>query len=103
MIRPVVAASLALVLSACNGGSAPQVLPANWQSADRHASRGKIKHVVIIVQENRSFNNLFFGFPHAKTVKYGVDSKNHRVELVSVPLEALWDLDHSSNAFFAAC
>ena len=63
----------------------------------------KIKHVVIIVQENRSFNNLFFGFPNAKTVKYGLDSKNHRVELVPVPLEALWDLDHSSNAFFAAC
>jgi phospholipase C len=30
---------------------------------------GKIQHVVIIVQENRSFDNLFNGFPHADTVR----------------------------------
>lgn len=32
---------------------------------------GKIQHVVIIMQENRSFDNLFHDYPGADTVKYG--------------------------------
>jgi phospholipase C len=31
----------------------------------------KIQHIVIIVQENRSFNNLFYGYPGAVTQKTG--------------------------------
>ncbi|MGA8098548.1 MAG: hypothetical protein WB810_07800, partial [Candidatus Cybelea sp.] len=30
-----------------------------------------IKHVVFILQENRSFNNLFLGYPGATTQNYG--------------------------------
>ena len=69
----------------------------------RGASSGKIKHVVIIVQENRSFNNLFYGFPGAKTAKYGYDSSGKKIKLQPVGLETTWDIDHSSYAFFAAC
>ena len=29
---------------------------------------GKIKHIVYIVQENRSFDNMFHGYPDANTV-----------------------------------
>ncbi len=36
---------------------------------------GKIEHVVYIVQENRSFNNLFQGYPGAYTVASGKNSK----------------------------
>ena len=46
----------------------------------------KIQHVVIVVQENRSFNDLFYGFPGAKTVKYGYDTGNKKIELKPIPV-----------------
>ena len=64
---------------------------------------GKIQHVVIIMEENRSFNDLFYGFPGARTAKFGYDARGNRIELLPVGLEATWDLDHSSYSFFAAC
>ncbi len=70
---------------------------------DRDPSNGKIKHIVIIVQENRSFNNLFYGYPGAKTVTHGMDSENKRVKLIPVVLEIPWDINHGSSDFFAAC
>ena len=33
-----------------------------------HTGAGKITHVIYIVQENRSFDNLFQGYPGADTV-----------------------------------
>jgi phospholipase C len=63
----------------------------------------KIQHVVIIVQENRSFNDLFYGFPGANTVDHGYDSHGHRIALEPIGLETTWDLDHSSYSFFSAC
>ncbi|HEY3674895.1 MAG TPA: alkaline phosphatase family protein [Candidatus Tumulicola sp.] len=64
---------------------------------------GKIKHVIIIVQENRSMDDLFQGFPGADTQSYGFTSTGAKVKLQSVPLEAPWDIDHSSTSFFEAC
>ena len=103
-IRRLTIAAVALVVSACNGNAA---LPARPQGPleplHRHAQSGKIQHVVIIVQENRSFNNLFYGFPGAKTAKYGYDTNGNKISLKPIGLETTWDLDHSSNSFFAAC
>ncbi|MGA8575257.1 MAG: alkaline phosphatase family protein, partial [Candidatus Cybelea sp.] len=62
-----------------------------------------IKHVVFVVQENRSFNNLFLGFPGATTAKYGYDSTGNRVALQSTDLGVVWDVGHSAEAFYAAC
>jgi phospholipase C len=45
------------------------------------ASFRNIQHVVIIVQEARSFDNLFQGFPGADTQPYGYDSKGEKVNL----------------------
>ena len=95
-----------------NSGAGPPSVPpaANAQRAAlpvqrfaRGLSSGKIKHVVIVIQENRSFNNLFYGFPGAKTAKYGYDSHGKRILLKPIGLETTWDLDHSSNSFFEAC
>ena len=55
------------------------------------------------MQENRSFNNLFYGYPGAKTVTHGMDSENKRVKLIPVVLEIPWDINHGSSDFFAAC
>jgi phospholipase C len=81
------------------GASAEQ--PADW-GADRLAA-SKIKHVVIIVQENRSFNNLLYGFPGAKTSKYGYDSKGKKITLEPISLATVWDLEHDAAGFEAAC
>ncbi|MGA8532957.1 MAG: alkaline phosphatase family protein, partial [Candidatus Tumulicola sp.] len=64
---------------------------------------GKITHVVIIVQENRSFDNLFQGYPGADTQSYGYTSTGQKVTLAPIGLDIPWDVDHSSRGFFAAC
>jgi phospholipase C len=64
---------------------------------------GKIKHVVWIMQENRSFDDLFQGFPGADTQSSGEDSHGHVVPLAPISLAAGYDLDHSSVSFFNAC
>ena len=71
--------------------------------AARDTSNGKIKHVVIIIQENRTLNNLFYGFPGARTAKYGYDSHDQKVELRPIGLETTWDLAHFANGALAAC
>jgi phospholipase C len=99
-------AILALSLAACGGNGGFSSVPQGARDGYRlhhHASSSKIQHIVIIVQENRSFNNLFYGFPGAKTAKYGYDSNGKKVTLEPVGLETSWDIDHSFVAFLAAC
>lgn len=79
-------------------------LPAARVLAGAHrASSTPIQHVVIIVQENRSFNNLFYGFPGAKTVKSGQESNGQTVKLKPIGLEVTWDLEHDLNGFIVSC
>src|SRR5579862_8346112 len=63
---------------------------------------GVIQHVVFLIQENRSFNNLFMGYKGAFTQNYGYDTNGNKIMLHSVPLAQSWDIDHSANGFFAA-
>jgi phospholipase C len=106
VIRALTVLGAALSVGACNaagsGASATPPLRA-LPSLAQLTSQSKIKHVVIIVQENRSFNNLFYGYPGARTAKYGYDSNNQRIALQPVDLQISWDIDHSSGAFFEAC
>ena len=64
---------------------------------------GKIRHIVFIVQENRSFDNLFQGYPGANTVSKGKISTGKTVPLQSVGLARQYDIDHSAQAMFLAC
>jgi phospholipase C len=48
--------------------AAPNVRPTRCPGADYTC----IQHVVIIIQENRSFNNLFMGYPGAATRSFGM-------------------------------
>ena len=100
---------IATLLPACKGGFMPSSAPMT-DSVQVFVKVGqlnnpidKIDHVVIIVQENRSFNNLFYGFPGAKTAKYGLDSKNQKIELKPLPLSLPWDLEHNHLGFESAC
>ncbi|MGC2449246.1 MAG: Ig-like domain-containing protein [Candidatus Sulfotelmatobacter sp.] len=58
-----------------------------------------IQHVIIIMQENRSPDNLFHGLPGADIASYGVNSYGQLIPLQPVPLANTWDLKHSHIAF----
>ncbi len=98
--------SLVCILAGCSFGSRPP-LPSLQSGAVFRAmasnGTGKIEHVVYIVQENRSFNNLFEGYPGADTVSRGKDSKGKTIALRPVSLATQYDIDHSASAMFAAC
>ena len=64
---------------------------------------GRIKHIVYVVQENRSFDNLFHGYPHANTVDYGFTTTGKKVALQPVSLKANYTIDHSIVAMIEAC
>ena len=55
-------------------------------------------HILILVQENRSVENLFNGYPGADTQAWGLNSKGQRVPLHPWPLGA-GDPDHSYQNF----
>jgi phospholipase C len=84
-----IAPAMPATASAARSGSARQLLLGN----------GKIKHVVIIFQENRSTDNLFNGLPGADTVTHGLNTAGAQVELRKASLTAQWDLDHSHASF----
>ena len=72
----IIVAALALACAACGAGSAPgAVMPLATPGA-----APRIQHVVIIVQENRSFDNLFSGFPGADAPAFGY-AGNQRIVL----------------------
>jgi phospholipase C len=108
-------AGLAFALAACSGngslnpsGALPLMAPppnglAPARDVRDTSSKGKIKHVIIVVQENRSFNNLFYGFKGATQQGYGYDSHGNKIQLGQIGLETSWDIEHDSWGFFAAC
>jgi phospholipase C len=98
--------SLACVLAACSLRSQPSPLPATGTfdlSAPSVTGAGKIKHIVYIVQENRSFDDVFQGYPGADTVSKGKDSKGGTIALKPLSLATRYDLNHSAQAMFEDC
>ena len=109
-------AALFLFLSLCGCGAGDRLSPsqsgaaaardlhgaASAQHKGRGASGGVIQHVVYIIQENRSFNNLFMGFKGATTQNYGYDTKGDKIKLHSQSIATNWDIDHSVGGFFTA-
>lgn len=103
-LRAPAAAAIAFALAACAGGPAFPGRPATaFSTSAVSTTSSPIKHVVIIVQENRSFNNLFYGFPGARTATYGYDSSGQKVVLTPLSLALTWDIVHDLEGFFNAC
>lgn len=117
---------LAVTVSACAGGGSSAVVPASTPAAASPAgsagnagsgatvsggattvgsvalppaTSSKIKHVIIVVQENRTFDNLFNGFPGADTVPSGKTHDGSTVALAPTPFEGPYDPDHEHAAW----
>ncbi|HEU5480269.1 MAG TPA: alkaline phosphatase family protein, partial [Candidatus Tumulicola sp.] len=91
----------AFALSACAGNNSvpgPQagVVPAH--TAQRGAASSPIEHVVIIVQENRSFDNLFATFPGANGATQGKMHNGNVIPLKEKGLPGI-DVNHDSRAY----
>ncbi|HKU81295.1 MAG TPA: alkaline phosphatase family protein [Candidatus Tumulicola sp.] len=105
-IRVIAAVTAASLLAACGSHNSTPFVPYSVAGTLRGASgsgAGKIQHVVFIVQENRSFDNLFQGYPGADTRSYGKNSKGQTITLQAVSLADQYVIDHSHKAMFSAC
>jgi phospholipase C len=105
---PVFATLVALAVAGCNGvtSSTPPASSAPAKS---------IQHIVIMVQENRSFDNIFAGFPGANATMQGLCKAGprwckvaHEVPLKPVALESNHlsggkDICHSHRCFKIEC
>jgi phospholipase C len=80
------------------GTTVPQAKPPATRIAK---AASPISHVVIVVQENRSFDDLWNGFKHADTVSQGLDSKGQLLKLQPVSLDQQVDLGHGLATFLA--
>jgi phospholipase C len=100
-------ASLSVALLAACSAAPQSTLPYMRDGAPLRAldttGAGKITHVVYIVQENRSFDDMFQGYPGADTVSSGMNSYGQKITLTPTPLSDQYVIDHSAQAMFAAC
>ena len=90
-----IAFSLWLVQGCSSGNSAPSPTPTPTPPTNATT----IKHIVIIMQENRTTDNLFNGFPGADTVQSAMQ-KGKSIALQPVPFEQGSDLDHSHPGWY---
>jgi phospholipase C len=87
-------AAMLLSLNGCNGVSSSVISP---------PPPGKIQHVVIIFQENRTPDNLFHDpvlmSRGADLASTGVNSLGQQITLQPTPLAISYDISHTHNAF----
>ena len=58
-----------------------------------------IRHVVVVIQENRSVDNLFNGLAGADTVGSGQNSRGQTIQLKPISLAAPYDISHTHDAY----
>ncbi|HEY3676549.1 MAG TPA: alkaline phosphatase family protein [Candidatus Tumulicola sp.] len=101
-------------LSACNGATSTMPTgsqdPASIGIAERPgASTSKIQHVIIMIQENRSFNDFFATFPGATGATSGYylepEGKTYKKTPITLTEGNLVapDFNHDSHAYNLAC
>ena len=99
MNRLLAVACCAALLGGCSNtitqANPPAVTPIVVPTIVPPAHGSPIQHVIILVQENRTMDNMFNGFPGADTVTSGLNSHDHRVALQPQGLEWEYDPDHA--------
>ncbi|HYL28197.1 MAG TPA: alkaline phosphatase family protein [Candidatus Nitrosotalea sp.] len=99
-LRFVTAALSGIALAACAGiAPGPPAQPAG-HAAGRHATAGSpISHIVVIIQENRTVDDLFNALPGANTQSWGYNKLGQVVSLQPEPLSAPYGLSHEHKYF----
>ena len=96
---------LITMLSGCaqsaSVGSVPVATGAAQSLVRSAAPSSKIQHVVIIVQENRSVDNLFQFLRGANTQSYGLNSQGQEVPLQRISLTAPYNIGHVHASWLA--
>ncbi|HEY4434293.1 MAG TPA: alkaline phosphatase family protein, partial [Candidatus Cybelea sp.] len=92
----------AALLSGCGGSQPSAPLPADTTTttprhAHKHSSK-YISHIVVLIQENRSFDDFFATFPGADGTTTGKRG-DKTVKLVEVDLRGTCDFEHSRGNF----
>jgi phospholipase C len=92
---------LAFCVTACGGAQSPTPLPQDLSSYINSGGSGSkyIKHVVIVIQENRSFDNFFATFPGADGTTEGLLHTGKLFKLVKRNLVFVQDLNHQRSGF----
>lgn len=104
-IRPsLCAVSAGILLAACGGNStgAPQSVSLVPQSG---SGSSPLQHIVLVVQENRSFNDFFATFPGATGTIVGKMRQNGKtvpIDLKKVNLYSKSTLNHTHTAYVTA-
>lgn len=99
----------AALLAACGASQSPMVPRYMKASFVRQSASSPIKHVVLIIQENRSFDNFFARFPGAhgarrgeEKIKQGGGYVDQWITLQPEPLVTSNDLEHCRNGYLKA-
>jgi phospholipase C len=106
MNKSLAMAAALCVVTGCSSSAQPVVPAARGASAIAArdgGGAGKLTHVVYVIQENRSFNAVFEGYPGAKTASHGEDSYGAKIALQPISLTTQYEIDHSALGMFEAC
>jgi phospholipase C len=85
----------------CSGGHAAPEPPSGAELQVHHNAITLPKYVIVMVQENRTVDNLFQTQPGVDTQNFGFDSRDHHVKLRKVDLGASFSCGHTHAAFVA--
>ncbi|HEY5096340.1 MAG TPA: alkaline phosphatase family protein [Candidatus Eremiobacteraceae bacterium] len=91
--------AVAAIASGCGAGHAIGAAPGRPGLQARRRPLSLPTYVIVMVQENRSVDNLFQTQPGVDTQNFGIDSQHQRVQLTQIALGASWDCNHSHTAF----
>src|ERR1700681_215055 len=87
------------LFAGCGAGHAPAAIPTGESLQFRHKTVTLPKYVIVMVQENRTIDNLFQTQPGVDTQSYGYDSHDKRIPLKRIHLASKIDCDHSHLSF----
>lgn len=101
-MKRAVGIAFVIAVAGCSRFAVSNAVPQGPQSTEPLVLGGhKIQHVIVIVQENRTVDNLFNGFPGANTARSGKNSAGETVYLRAVPLAAPYDIGHKHEDWLA--
>ncbi len=92
-------AAASLTISTACAGLVPNDSARSVASPNLPARSNPIRHVILVVQENRSFDNLFATFPGADGTTTGKTSNGQTVQLKQADLSEICDFGHSRQGF----